>query len=442
MTARITDTITFLRSLNVNIKLFFGAGAIYSLVQTPFYIGTLFLVYVWGGTNTDVGLIFGLTSMVGIVGLIISGILSDRWRRDVFLWISGIFFIIGMSIYMVANALFYLYIIQFCFAIGNSLMMPASSALIADCTEKGTRTKVYTATSIIQQVCAAIGGVVSYFIYKYLGDLYDEKVILPVVRICAAVILLASILIFFINDKYSLQSKTSLSEASEKERLKDKLIKEQLAKCKTFKDKLRFYRTPIIIVLADFCIAFGAGISIPYLPKFFEQIYGRTISELTLIFSLAPLLTAIFAAIALRLAKIVGRATAIFFLELIAVILLVSLILIPPFVLVLAIYILRQAFMNAGWPLINAIVMDLLPSNQRATFSAIDSLAFTAFNSVSQPIGGVILDSFAPPFNFQLAFTVTGSIYLLGTLMLLLIKEGNFESPDVEETVISNQEKS
>ena len=80
--------------------------------------------------------------------------------------------------------------------------------------------------------------------------------------------------------------------------------------------------------------------------------------------------------------------------------------------------------------------MDLLPSNQRATFSAIDSLAFTAFNSASQPIGGVILDRYSQPFNFQLAFSVTGSIYLIGTLALLFIKEGNFETAEVEKVTV------
>lgn len=111
--ANIRAQISLLKNLNLNLKLYFGAFAIYSLVQTPFYIATLFLVYVWGGTDIDVGLIFGTTSLVGIIGLIVSGILSDRWRRDAFIWISNFLFIAGMIIYFFANSLTYLYVIQF-----------------------------------------------------------------------------------------------------------------------------------------------------------------------------------------------------------------------------------------------------------------------------------------------------------------------------------------
>ncbi|MHA1116038.1 MAG: MFS transporter [Candidatus Heimdallarchaeaceae archaeon] len=429
----IRTQISLLKNLNLNLKLYFGAFAIYSLVQTPFYIATLFLVYVWGGTDIDVGLIFGTTSLVGILGLIVSGILSDKWRRDAFIWISNFLFIAGMIIYFFANSLTYLYIIQFLFALANSLMMPAGSALVADCTTKGTRTKIFTIMSIIQQLCTAIGGVVGFFIYRYLGDLYSEEVILPVIKIYASVIIFAAFLGFFIHDKRSIHSKGQI-ETKEilEEKKKDALILSKYKNCKTFREKLSFYRTPLIIVLADFLIAFGAGISIPFLPRFFEAIYGRTISELTLIFSLAPLITAILSAIALRFAKKFGRAKAVFFLEFIAVVLIFGFAFIPPFSIVLVIYILRQAFMNAGWPLINAIVMDLLPSNQRATFSAIDALAFTAFNSISQPIGGVILNKYDKPFNFQLAFYITGSIYFIGTFFLLFIKEGNYETEEVE----------
>jgi len=85
-----TDSWNTIKSLNLNVKLYFGTSAIISLVQTPLFISMYFLVFAWGGNELDVGLIFGLASIVGVVGLIISGIAADRWRRDVFLWLGGI----------------------------------------------------------------------------------------------------------------------------------------------------------------------------------------------------------------------------------------------------------------------------------------------------------------------------------------------------------------
>ena len=442
-----TDSWFLIKELNLNLKLYFGSWAIFSLVQTPLYLSTFFLISLWvpdeSVRNTQIGLIFGLSSTLGVIGLIISGIFSDRWRRDAFIWIAMVLFMVAMIYFIFAKRILDLYFIQILQAMAHSLMVPAGSALIADCTKKGTRTRIYTIMAIIQQLSAAIGGVAGYFIFKYIGDRYEESVILPVIRICAIIIIVSSTLGFFIHDKRSFQVKTKEETAeSLEEKRKNELIIRKLKSCKTFKDKLKFYRTPILIIAGDFLIAFGAGISIPFLPRYFEDPTGPyvvKISELTLIFTLAPLLTAIISAIALYIGKKIGRAKAIFWIELIAVALLFCFALFPPFALVIVIYIIRQALMNAGWPLINAVVMDLLPSNQRATFSAIDSLAFTAFNSMSQPIGGRILDTKGYYNGFRFSFIITGTIYFVGVFLLFFIKEGSFETVDVEEVEIEKK---
>lgn len=443
----LTDSWILIRDLNLNLKLYFGSWAIFSLVQTPLYLSTFFLISIWvpdaSLRNTQIGLIFGLSSILGIIGLIISGIFSDKWRRDAFIWIAMVLFMVAMIYFIFARRILDLYFIQILQSIAFSLMAPAGSALVADCTKKGTRTRIYTIMAIIQQLSTAIGGVAGYFIFKYIGDKYEESVILPVIRICAIVIIVTSFLGFFINDKRSFHVKTEEETAeSLEEKRKDELILRKLKNCKTFKEKLKFYRTPILIIAGDFLIAFGAGIAIPFLPRYFEDPTGPyvvKISSLTLIFTLAPLLTAIFSAIALYIGKKIGRAKAIFWIELLAVALLFCFAAFPPFALVIIIYIVRQALMNAGWPLINAIVMDLLPSNQRATFSAIDSLAFTAFNSMSQPIGGRILDTKGYYNGFRFSFIITGAIYFVGVFLLFFIKEGSFETVDVEEVEIEKK---
>lgn len=447
-----------IKGLNLNLKLYFASWAIISLVQTPLYLGTFFLIGLWvpfplqnliGSSylkgfgepapipiNIHIGLIFGLSSIIGIVGLVISGIFSDRWRRDVFIWIAMALFIAAMIYFLFAQSLTDLYIIQIAQSIASSLLMPAGAAMVADCTAKGTRTKIYTLNAVIVQIFAAFGGVFGYLAYRFIGNTYTEDVIMPVIRISVSVIIVTSIAGFFIHDKRSLTSdKKEEDEISIEEKKKNALILEKFKSSKSFKDKLKFYRTPLIIVLADFVIAFGAGIIIPFLPRYFESPHGPyavSISDLTLIFATAPLLTAILSAVALYFGKKIGRARAVFAIELIAVILLFCFSFFPPLWLILIIYIVRQAAMNSGWPLINAIVMDLLPANQRATFSAIDSLAFTAFNSLSQPIGGKILDDNPYYSGFRMSFYITSGVYLVGVIMLLFIKEGSFEIEEVE----------
>ncbi len=417
----LSDVVITIKNLNINVKLYLITISLYSIIQTPMYISTFFLVYILGGENLDAGTIFGLGGLAGIIGLIISGIFSDKWRRDVFIWLSYITLSLSAFFLWKADSFSDLIIVQVLQSFGFSLFQPAGSAIIADCTRKGERTKIYTMFSVFTQISVALGGVGGFFIYKQLGDTFQYSTIMPVIRISIIIMLIAGLPLLFINDKRSLSAADH--EESIKEKIKDEQILARYRSCKTFKDKIKFYRTPIIIVFADFVIAFGAGMIIPFLPRFFQQIYNKSLSELTLIFSTAPIITAILSTLLLSLGKKIGRARAIFIIEFVAVILLFSYAFYPPFTVVLIIYILREATMNSGWPLISAIVMDILPKNQRATFSAIDSLAFTAFNRASQPIGGKILDSS----GFKPAFIITGSIYLIGVFSLLFIKEGNYE---------------
>ncbi|MHA1668453.1 MAG: MFS transporter, partial [Candidatus Heimdallarchaeaceae archaeon] len=274
------ESFALLKGLNLNLKLYFGTWAMVSLVQTPLYLSTFFLIGLWvpdeARRNTVTGLVFGLSSIIGVFGLIISGILSDKWRRDVFIWIGIALYLGAMIYYFFASRILDLYIISISQAVAGSLLMPASSAMVADCTSKGARTKIFTLMAIIQQIFTAIGGVAGYFIFKYIGDKYEESVIIPVIRICAVVIIVASFPAFLIHDKRSLQTtmKQEETEESLEEKRKNELILQKLRSCKTFREKLHFYRTPLLIIIADFLIAFGAGISIPFLPRYFEDPTG------------------------------------------------------------------------------------------------------------------------------------------------------------------------
>ena len=75
--------------------------------------------------------------------------------------------------------------------------------------------------------------------------------------------------------------------------------------------------------------------------------------------------------------------------------------------------------MNASSPVTSALLTDNVPINQRARWSSISSLGWTTLFSIGNVIGGRIIDLF----DFNVAFFTTASLYLIGTLILLLIKE-------------------
>jgi MFS family permease len=73
--------------------------------------------------------------------------------------------------------------------------------------------------------------------------------------------------------------------------------------------------------------------------------------------------------------------------------------------------------------------MDVVPKKRRGAVNALQALAWGLFWNVSAAIGGFLIGA---DDNFRLCFLITGFIYVIGTLLILLLvplvsKEKNAE---------------
>ena len=81
-------------------------------------------------------------------------------------------------------------------------------------------------------------------------------------------------------------------------------------------------------------------------------------------------------------------------------------------VVVVALYLLRTALANCTTPISTAISMDFVPSDHRARWSSLGSIAQACWSG-SAAIGGVLADSY----GYEFVFMLTAAFHVVGTLI-------------------------
>ncbi len=74
--------------------------------------------------------------------------------------------------------------------------------------------------------------------------------------------------------------------------------------------------------------------------------------------------------------------------------------------------------MNASQPLSRSILMDVVPKSHRGKVNSFEALAWGLFWNMSAAIGGFLIGDGN---NFRLCFLITASVYVVGTLPILLL---------------------
>ena len=74
--------------------------------------------------------------------------------------------------------------------------------------------------------------------------------------------------------------------------------------------------------------------------------------------------------------------------------------------------------MNASQPLSRSILMDVVPKKHRGGVNALQALAWGLFWNVSAALGGFLI---GPANDFRLCLVITGTIYVIGTLPILIL---------------------
>jgi predicted MFS family arabinose efflux permease len=191
--------------------------------------------------------------------------------------------------------------------------------------------------------------------------------------------------------------------------------------------KLSQYDWPVIIkaLIPTLIIAVGAGLTIPFISLFFEEVHGMHKGTFSVVSSVAALLVAWGALLVPLIKNRMGYKIAIPSTQSLAVVSLVALATTQYYnhvgiavVIAVICYLLRQPLMNMAGPMTSEIVMNYVGEKNREIVSALTSAIWSGSWFVSG-LGVQIM--FAQGLKFVNIFLITALLYSVGVIWYMIL---------------------
>ncbi|KUO90227.1 MAG: MFS transporter [Thermocladium sp.] len=175
-------------------------------------------------------------------------------------------------------------------------------------------------------------------------------------------------------------------------------------------------------------IGLGAGIVIPLMSLWFNLKFNVSARQMSPVFALSDLTLALTVLAAPRLAARVGMVRAIVLTHVAAIILLVVLPFSPSFAIASTVFVVRNALMNMGNPLLSSMILRLMPENQRASATSFINLLSSIPRAAGPSIGGYLFGEG----NLYYPFFITAGLYSAATaLFYVFFRNARLESVKV-----------
>lgn len=434
-----------LKSKNINLILLY---TYFSFSSRSLWNQSTLSAFVYLLQSNDPKYVGILTCIMGVSQLVSSfpsGVLADKYRRDTILKLSAIVGVIAAisttvaardksySVLAVALSIWGLYQ----GASGTSI-----SALFADSMMDGDRSKYFTQQKIVQLMGNATGPLSALVIFSCIGNDWTVQECQFVLTAGQLLSLPALAMLFFLSDDYAVVATSSttlttstnvatdenstdhdnsspssllsndletpllLSKAEEEEEFNDNPPGEQYGSDDNTKMEESSKSTrliPILISAADLLGGLAAGMSVRYFPIFFLDNLKLTPSQVQITFLASTIFMAIGTQIAQRMGAKIGRLNTAIFAKWIGAAFFLSMIVSyqnhAPTTLVCVLWVLRTAIMNTTSALTKSILMDNVASEQRAKWSALESINMFGWAG-SAAFGGYLVDWEGIIFNF------------------------------------------
>ena len=337
-----------------------------------------------------------------------AGYFSDRFPRDRILRSASIVGFVGLVFALLATDIVMIFIALLFWGLFQGMNRPSLEAIFADSVESGNRSKIYAWNHLTRQFAMASGPFVNIILFILLGDVWEIQ-ILKIVMIFGLLISMSSLIVMLRFD-----DNKSLGEASEYLDVGPTINNDEINNQNSSSNLLII----IILLISNLLIGFGAGMTIKFFPIFFMKQYDLTPIPVQLIMGTTSILTGLTSIYAQKFSVKRGRAAMIFVVQGIATVCLFIISFYPPILILVPIFLARGSLMNASQPLSRSILMDVVPKRNRGKVNSIQTLSWGMFWNFSAAIGGFLI---GPNNNFRFCFIVTTSLYVIGTLLILII---------------------
>jgi MFS family permease len=324
------------------------------------------------------------------------------------------------------TALWFMGVIMAFWGVGDGVVNGPCSALYADSTPEGERSKYYTYLFACYMAASAAGPLVSIVLFQTLGDEWDLYHLRLVMYAGLGIEIFNSFLMMLFDDKKALEEpgNSTDDDAGECAAEEDGTMEEE-EEGETNEEPTDPSNTltalqkrqrwiPYIVFAQGLIFALGSGMTVKFFPLFFKDEVGMSPSQVQIIYTCVPFVMVISSAICSKIAVGFGRVQTTLLFSCFGVLLLFCMVFfksyldLHPFLLV-PIYVLRTSFMNASYPLQESILMDFVPKEERARWKSLDSVATFGWCG-SAAFGGWLADRY----DYTYTFLITAIIQTVG----------------------------
>lgn len=396
--------------------------------------GSVFSAYLFliaNETATRVGMVAGTDGVVRICMAPTVGFLSDRFlTRAQMLKIGGV---IGLFATVFSAKAFStdsfpaLLAAQVVWGAFWSVTTPTIDSLLADWTPAGARSKVYTTRMSVMMISSAVGPAIALCLFARFGDAWS-------VHHCRSVIYVGllmytipiSMLLFAFSDppppSLPLSTASSSSAPVAAEDGDDSQLPPPKYLCPaSVCGSCNVLYVPSLVGISDVITGLASGMTIKMFPLFFIELVGLNPVGLQAVYLVTPLCISLALNASSALSRRVGRLQTCLSMRSIGISFLLLLIALAtgPQWLVILVYVVRTAFMNANKPITKSIIMDSVPKEQRARWNALETINGATFSG-SALVGGFLIDIV----GFRGTFMCTALLQALSLVPLAVLLAG------------------
>jgi MFS family permease len=367
-----------------------------------------YIFLIAGESNELLGLTSAITGLAMTATVLPAGFLTDKLSRTKMLRIASLFGFLGLFCAFLASDLFLIFFALLFWGFFQGINRPALESIFADSVESGNRSNIYSWAHLVRQFAMATGPFVNALLFLLIGDVWKIEVLKSVMIFGILISLISLSFLFLFDDKKSL--------GVESEHINGNGNNNQNNHMNTISRTHQFIM--FILMLSNLIIGFGAGMTIKFFPIFFMIQYELFPISVQMIMGVTSIFTGFASLLTQKYSLEKGRAFMIFGVQAIATVCLFLIALYPPIWILVPIFITRGALMNASQPLSRSILMDVVPKKHRGKVNSFQALAWGLFWNMSAAIGGFLV---GPNNNFQLCFIITATVYVVGTLPILVL---------------------
>lgn len=414
--------------------------------------GFLFALGKAMGKSKEENTLVGLAEMVqGLSMLIFAlpiGILADKTgKARVVRWGGALLLVtVGITLWALlvvnkeaseskraADQSYYIMLVALgLWGICGGILNGPSQALFSDSIPKGRRSELLTYLYSSYLISAAIGPLIGIIMLSRSSqEDWSLAEIFPVFFTGVLLEIPAGIICFFFSEKYTvpehIEGPSTVGQSSNELALESQENTDQVESSASFlcRQGLTKAAVPYVLFFSSLVVSLGSGASVKYFPLFFKEI-GLRSETVQGIFLTVPVSISAFSFVSQKISQSMGRIETSVMFNVCGVVLLYFMTWLSRDIqegdtarriVIVVVYLFRTGIMNCPYPLLESILMDAVPSDQRARWKSLESIASFGWTG-SALLGGILSDSH----SYQYTFAITATMQLIGGLMLIPIQ--------------------